>query len=104
MKPNIDLTIDRDFREKQEVNRNPEITILAETHSNTPITISQDERNTGIYLGSIEEQERKKRLVTLEWEIDTSCHRCGTTIGLDNMTLLCLECDRDLEIEVLGRL
>lgn len=109
VKSNIDLTIDRDFQDKRVVR---EVDVLPQFEGALSESmrgyqshvISQIERETGILTGTEEEKERKRAHLLLEEEMSSSCHRCSKKLDIQDTMEICLECDRELEIQVLGRL
>lgn len=111
VKSNIDLTIDRDFQEDKLIRNGvlrtdafAQLENMIEEISYQSHNISQVERETGILTGTEEEKERKRAHLLLEEEMNNNCHRCSKRLDIQDTLEICLECDRELEIQVLGRL
>lgn len=105
MKPNINLTIDRDFREKRSSNTdtiNLEA-IIAELGDDS-VWIADTERATGILTGTKEEISKKEEYLAWERDRESSCDRCGAFLDNHRFETLCSRCDRELELEVLSEL
>lgn len=102
MKRNIDLTIDGDFggaHNRFVSDMRDHIDRIEKQY-----LISENERLTGIFTGTQEQIKEKRKRLELEKKIDCSCHRCGKLLNAQNTMSLCVKCDRELEIQVLGEL
>jgi hypothetical protein len=108
VKRNIDLTVDRDFREKGTINTGIGIMLdragIEEEPTVSRFKVTDTERATGILTGTAEERRVKKDWLEFEKTMDTTCHRCGKLLDSSFVLTLCVTCDRELELDVLGSL